>query len=310
VTAALRAELVPDGGAAAAEESEFFRAPTFLRAEGVTHSLVIGDGRAVLPVVRREVPGGRYDGISPYGYPGGTRPPTGPPVPIDEIDFRGTGLVSLFLRERLGAPALAGGTPLGRLLLHDPELPREIHRRVATKVRSNERKGYRTSWTPGPDVDDALLDAFSLAYAQTMQRAEAAERYFFPADYLRACLDAPSSWMVAVHGPEQDVAAAAIACASDGYLHYYLGGTLGAHRSAGPSKNLMVGMLDLADKLALPLNLGGGMQAGDSLEQFKESFTNSEARFVCHRVVCDPEEYAELAAGRDDRGFFPAYRAP
>lgn len=304
----LRAELRGDRGAAAADEGSFFRSAGFLAAEGVTHSLVIGDGRVALPLVVREIPGGGRDAISPYGYPGGTLRGAAPHV--DEVDLAAAGLVSLFLRERLAAPALRGGERRGRVLLHDPALPRQVHRRIATKVRSNERQGYRTDLLAGADVDAKQLAAFAVAYTETMARAGAAARYFFCPAYLRACLDAPTAWLVAVAGPDGELAAAALACVGDGYLHYYLGGTADAHRDASPAKNLMVGMMDLADKLAVPLNLGGGMRAGDSLERFKAGFANREDAFVAHGLVADPVAYARLAAGRSGDGFFPAYRCP
>ncbi|HEX4463690.1 MAG TPA: hypothetical protein VH042_03505, partial [Solirubrobacterales bacterium] len=66
------AELIEDGGAAAAGE-EFFRSPQFLEAEGVTHTLLIGAAGSELaaPLIVREIDGGpERDGISPYGYPG------------------------------------------------------------------------------------------------------------------------------------------------------------------------------------------------------------------------------------------------
>lgn len=309
MTAALTAELVADGGAAAAG-AEFFRDPAFLAAEGTTHTVVIGGGRVVVPVVRREIPGtDLFDAVSPYGYPGGDRRGAAPDVAT--VDFGPTGLVSLFLRERLGEPALRGGRARGSVLLHDPAQERHVHRRTATKVRSNERRGYATRVLDGHLVDDVLLTAFHEAYTETMHNAGATQRYFFDRDYMRRCLAVDASRLVVVDGPDGDLAAAAIVTSSDGYLHYYLGGTSDRHRDLSPAKNLMVGMLDLADAAAMPLNLGGGMSTQDSLHRFKTQFSNADSVFVSHDVVCDPEAYARLSAGRDDAGgFFPAYRAP
>ena len=59
----------------------------------------------------------------------------------------------------------------------------------------------------------------------------------------------------------------------------------------------------------LPLNLGGGLAAGDGLEAFKRGFANAELAFSTHEIVCDPDAYAELAGDRDAGDFFPAYRA-
>jgi hypothetical protein len=71
----------------------------------------------------------------------------------------------------------------------------------------------------------------------------------------------------------------------------------------------VVAMLDLADELGLPLNLGGGVTPGDGLERFKRGFANSELTFHTHEIVCDRGEYDRLSAGIDAGGFFPAYRA-
>jgi hypothetical protein len=69
-------------------------------------------------------------------------------------------------------------------------------------------------------------------------------------------------------------------------------------------------MMDLAEELELPLNLGGGVHPRDGLEDFKRGFANAELPFVTHEIVCDRDAYSTLADGRDAGGFFPAYRAP
>jgi hypothetical protein len=303
----LRAELVADCGAAATGP-EFFRCPTFLLAEGVTHSLVIGGGRVVLPVIRRDVPGVGYDAISPYGYPGGLL--RDEPPHVADVDFTGTGLISLFVRERLGAPTLRGGIVRGSVLVNEPSRPRAVKSRVATKARSNERLGYRFESVPGAAVNDDLLLAFERAYVETMRGVGAGQRYYFGTDYLRACLLFDSSWLAVVRGPEGDLASAAIAAISDGYLHSFLVGTADSHRARSPAKNLMIGMLDLSAELGRPLNLGGGMRGRDSLHAFKTGFTNMTVEFVTHDVVCDHVAYARLTADRGPTSFFPAYRAP
>jgi hypothetical protein len=68
-------------------------------------------------------------------------------------------------------------------------------------------------------------------------------------------------------------------------------------------------MISLGSELALPLSLGGGLTPGDSLDKFKRGFANGEAPFHTHELVCDPDAYERLSAGRDAGGFFPAYRA-
>jgi hypothetical protein len=303
------AELLPDRGAAA-ESDDFFRCRAFLDAEGVTHTLRIesADRCALVPLIVREVEGtGRVDGISPYGYPGGTV--TGLAATPGEVDWSATGLISVFGRERLAAePWLADPPERSRVLVHDPAAERAVRPRLAEQVRANERDGWEVDTAPGPGGPDADRDAFATAYAQTMRRADAADRYFFAREYFDAVLSFEHSWLL-VARREGEVGAAAIAATSDSVLHYYLGGTADAARDASPFKNVVIAMLDLADELELPLNLGGGVTPGDGLEEFKRGFANADLPFHTQEVVCDPAAYRELSGGRDAGMYFPAYRA-
>ena len=304
------AALLADGGAAASGD-EFFRSPQFLAAEGATHTLRIeSDERtALVPLIVRELEAPRIDAISPYAYPGGVVIGPGSAPAPDQVDWSATGLVSVFARERLaGEPWLGGARERSKVLVHDPALERRVRARLAEQVRANTRAGWVVGPISGPASATADRDAFAAAYEQTMRRADAAERYFFARDYFDAVLSFERSWLMAARR-EGEIGAAAIAAVSDGVLHYYLGGTADRARDASPFKNVVVAMLDLADELKLPLNLGGGLAAGDGLEAFKRGFANAELAFSTHEIVCDPDAYAELAGDRDGGDFFPAYRA-
>ena len=76
-------------------------------------------------------------------------------------------------------------------------------------------------------------------------------------------------------------------------------------------KNLFWAMIGLGEDLGLPVSLGGGVEPGDSLEEFKRGFANARAPWHTHEVICDAAAYAELseATGEAPEGFFPAYRA-
>ncbi len=307
-----RAELIADGGAAAAAD-EFFRSPAFHGAEGVTHTLrVESAGRvASMAVLVREIPGtdGR-DAVSAYGYPGASIEGDGAPPRAAEVDWSKAGLVSLFARERLDERAFLGDPRVrGRVLIHDPARPRAVRRRLAEQIRRAERQGYVVELAPGPASADADRAAFHAIYTETMRAADAGERYFFDRDYLDGVLRFERSWLALARSADREPAAAAIAAVSDGYLHYFLGGTAEKARADSPFKLAATAMLDLADELGLPLNLGGGVAAGDGLERFKRGFANAEGAFRTHEVVCDGAGYAELVAGREPSAFFPAYRA-
>ena len=305
------AELIADRGAAA-ESDDLFRCRAFLEAEGVSHTLRIesAERTALVPLIVREIEGGeRLDAISPYAYPGGAVSGSGRAPEAGDVDWAQTGLVSIFGRERLAAePWLAGARERSRVLVHDPALDRRLRPRLAEQVRANARDGWTVETIPGPTSTAADRDAFAAGYEQTMRRADAAERYFFPREYFDAVLSFERSWLLVARRAGK-VGAAAIAATSDGILHYYLGGTADEAREASPFKNVVVAMLDLADELELPLNLGGGVEPGDGLENFKRGFANSDLPFHTHEVVCDAGAYDELSGGRDGGGYFPAYRA-
>lgn len=306
-----RAELIADGGAAAAAE-EFFRCPGLLAAERATHTLrVHGGGReALVAVCVRGIDAGGRDAVSTYGYPGATVRGTGPPPAAAEVDWSETGLVSVFARERvLGEPWLADPRERSRLLLHDPGRPRAVRSRLAEQIRAAWRNGWQVDVLEGPDAPEPAREEFQACYEQTMRRVDAAPRYFFDASYFDAALGCPRTWLVLARRGDV-VGAGAIAAVSDGVLHYFLGGTADDARDESPFKNVVWAMLDLADELALPLNLGGGVRSGDGLERFKRGFANHEVAFRTHEVVCDADAYERLAEEGKGEGYFPAYRAP
>jgi hypothetical protein len=263
-----------------------------------------------VPVVVREVPGSELaDAISPYGYPGGEVEGGPAPAPA-EVDWAATGLVSVFARERLGEPPwLASARERSTVLLHDPHRPRRLRSRLAEQIRANERRGWSVEELRGPAAGEDERGGFARAYEETMRRAAAAERYFFPTAYFRAILGFEDTWLLLARSPRGAIAAAAIAALSDGLLHYFLGGTSDEHLADSPFKNVVEAMVGLAEELDVALNLGGGMRPGDGLEAFKRGFANHELLFRTHEVVCHPAEYERLSAGFPDTGFFPRYRA-
>jgi hypothetical protein len=304
----VKAELLADRGDAATSD-DFFRSRPFLDAEGVGHSLTIGDMR--LPVIVREIPDAAdaIDAISPYGYPGATGQDGAAPDP-GEVDWTATGLVSLFVRDRIGSPpCLAGGTERSMVQIHGPA-HRRVRPRLAEQIRANERAGWALEAVEGPECSDHQRAAFHALYTETMTRADAAPRYFYDGSYFDRVLEFPQSWLFIAHSPDANIGAGAIAALSDGLLHYYLGGTADDALSDSPFKNVVAAMMDLADRLEVPLNLGGGVRKGDGLERFKRGFANAELPFTTHEVVCDADAYARLSAGREAGEFFPAYRAP
>ena len=305
----MKARLIEDGGLAASGAEEFFRSPGFLEAEGVTHTLSLeGEATLHLPVIVRAIEGGdRRDAISPYGYPGADESPEPAPDPGD-VDWSETDLVSVFVRDRIGErPCLAGGTV--RSQVHIAEGRDGIRKRLREQIRRNERRGWQVGTQRSGEVAGESLSAFQRAYAETMARTGAAERYLFDGAYFERLLDGGRSWLLLASREDGPGQAGAIAVASDGYLHYYLGGTADEALGDSPMKNLFAAMIDLGEELALPVSLGGGVKPGDSLDDFKRGFATAQAPWHTHELVCDPAAYEELSAGKRAEGFFPAYRA-
>jgi Acetyltransferase (GNAT) domain len=302
----VKARLIADGGAAASEPDNFFRSPAFLEAEGASHTIEIEDGDLRLPVIVRSIQGAdRVDAISPYGYPGAAGRYE-KPIDPGGIDWSETGLVSLFVRDRIGEECLSGGTL--RNQVHIAEGDSGIRKRLREQIRRNERRGWEVQVIGGPEADGGARSAFERAYAETMARTEAAERYLYPSEYFELLLRSERSWLLlAARGGEG--LAGAIAVASDGHLHYYLGGTADEALDDSPMKNLFAAMISLGTELGMPVSLGGGLSPGDSLDSFKRGFANGESPFRTHELVCDAGAYAQLASSASaPEGFFPAYR--
>jgi len=304
------AELIADGGEAAASE-EFFRSRPFLAAEGATHTLrIAAEGVELLaPLIVREVPGGDgFDAISPYGYPG-VAAPDSTSVDPGAVDFSATGLVTVFIRHTLEGPPLLGASARNLVQIADPALPPKSRMSDRQQIRRNLKRGYELRLVPGPQTSGEERSGFLAAYEQTMRRTEAAEHYFFGAGYFDLILDAEGTWLASAIAPDGGLAAASIAVRSDGFLHYYLSGSADAHLRASPMKNVVAALIELSADQSVPLNLGGGITRGDRLEEFKRGFANREQAWYTSEVVCDPEAYDRLSAGRKASGFFPTYRA-
>ncbi len=303
------AELIPDRGAAAASE-DFFRSPPFLDAEGVTHTLriVAGDRELLAPlIVRRIGEGPELDAISPYGYPGFAGSGSQPLDPAS-IDLGPTGLVSLFIRHRLGEPQLAGASERNVVQIADPELPPKSRMSDRQQIRKNLRRGYELRLVPGVETSADERAGFLAAYEQTMRRTAAAERYFFGAAYFDRILESDQTWLSLALAPDGEFAAGSIVVRSDGAIHYYLSGSADSHLRDSPMKNILAALVELAAEQGLPLNLGGGISRGDRLEEFKRGFANREQPWSTSEIVCDAAAYERLSAGRASEGFFPAYR--
>jgi hypothetical protein len=302
-----RAVLVPDEGRRAVS-SDFFRSEQYLRAEGVTHSLIVedGEGRALrVPLVVRSIEGTPYrDAVSPYGFPGAELNGLSE-VPGDAIDWRGTELVSIFLRDRVGGPyCFEGGRVRREVFLIDPKLPVRFRDDHGEDIRGNARKGYVTTCVPVKEASLEQREAFKALPLRTLARRSFTDAWF---DEVFTC---PFAWLVTTRAPDGAVASCSLAVLSDGLLHDFLSATADAHLAHAPEKNAFPVLIELAEKLRASVHLGGGLTPGDDLERFKRGFANATSQFRTHDLVCDPDVYARVSQGHAGADFFPVYRAP
>ncbi|WP_228530779.1 MULTISPECIES: GNAT family N-acetyltransferase [Myxococcaceae] len=291
---------------------DYFRCEQHLAAEGVTHSLVLERGGEALwlPLVVRRIEGTPFlDAVSPYGLPG-ARIGGLSRVPPACVDWEDTGLVSIFVRERLGEPhCFEGGTARNPVCLLDPAQPLHLRESHARHIRRNLRLGFDTTCKPVCESSPEEQEGFKAVYRETMVRDRARERYFFSDAWFAHAFRAPAAWLLLTRTPEGHIASAALAVRSDGFLHYYVGGTASAALALSPAKNTLNAMGQLAARLGLTLHLGGGLHPGDALEHFKRGFANATACFYTHELVCNPAVYARLSGQRAAGEQFPAYRA-
>jgi hypothetical protein len=219
-------------------------------------------------------------------------------------------LVSAFIRHRLDLVPLAGTTERNVVQIADPALKPKSRPTDRRQVRRNLEAGYTVELIPGDETSADQRAAFLDLYEQTMRRTDAAGHYFFGAAYFDRLLPSDRTWLALATDPEDTPAAASIAAVSDGYLHYYLSGSADSHLGDSPMKNVLARLIEHSGELDLPLNLGGGLRRGDALEEFKRGFANRTLAWRTSELICDQARYAELSAGREAGGFFPAYRTP
>ena len=271
----------------------------------MTHTLRIWHGdaaTALVPLIVREIDGDRARPTRSRPTATRARPSrAAASAAASEVDWSATGLVSIFARERLiGEPWLDGAA---RALPRARPRPRArapaCARGSPSRCAPTSARAGRSSRAPGPSRRPPTATRSPPPTSRRCAGPAPPSATSSPASTSTRC-SRSSRAGCSSRGAGASVGAAAIAAVSDGVLHYYLGGTADAARDASPFKNVVVAMLDLADELELPLNLGGGVTAGDGLEEFKRGFANSDLPFRTHEVVCDAGRVR--AAQRRPRG--------
>jgi serine/alanine adding enzyme len=275
--------------------------------------VLLEHGGAVLACILREVPGGGYDVVTPYGYGG----PVGDGAFNEAYEgwCRERGVVSTFVRfhplyeNYRAAPHATYSNPTVGWRL-EGDLLAGMHGKHRNVVRKAQKAGVAVDVDAAPDN----LVGFVTLYERTMARQEAAGYYFFPPEYWER-LAALAGHLVRFDALcEGEVVASALCLRGDRWLHYHLGATEDAARDLGASNLLLYTAAVWGQEQQLEeFHLGGGAGGRESLYAFKERFSPTGRReFWIGKLVHDEDAYRRLSGGAeiDLDGFFPAYRAP
>lgn len=300
--------------------------------------VVLADGRWRMPLLLRELPSGRLDAASPYGYSGVYAHPSLTAAEVDGLwdqtraELARRGIVSVFVRTSPlvpQAPAPAGAVTVvaGHDTFYVPTRGRQANwdayqGRARTSVRKCQKLGLVPTIAPATADDLADGSDFRDLYEQTMGKVSATDFYHFGDDYYAALLDGLGErLLLGVVRDEQGAAqAAALFMRGPEHLHYHLSGSTRDGMRAGATTMLLDAAIGLANDAGLQgVELGGGVRAGDGLEKFKASFGGEVRVFTAYGLVADDDAFeAELAASAARQGvavdelrapgFFPAYR--
>jgi hypothetical protein len=273
------------------------------------------------------------DITSAYGYPGPLLRSDDAEFPRDAIRafgaaMRDRGVVSGFLRlhpllSPLHENTFQSGSfvPRGKTVSIDLTLDAaEIWRQTRPDHRRNINKTKRTGFTVAMDQDLHRLDEFLEVYAETMDRLDAADYYYFRRDYYVELAEALGGalWSSSVLDPDGRVVASGFFTEVSGIVQFHLSGTRTDSLKAHPSKLMIDFVRTWAKERGNEvMHLGGGYGGKeDALYAFKAGFSHRSHDFATWHLVFMEDAYHDLMRIVDRRGigitnesFFPAYRA-
>lgn len=164
------------------------------------------------------------------------------------------------------------------------------------------------------------VDAFYELYKGTMDKLNASSYYYFSIDYVKVLLTEldESAMIAAAFYDNQMISAALCICEAGSFMHYHLGCSRKEYLNLGSNIFLFhhIACWGKANGFHT-FHLGGGLNDGDSLFQFKHRF-NQKGRLTFHlgRVIHNYELYQILAERwkkyylqTPSSDFFPVYRS-
>lgn len=300
------------------------------------------EGGILLPLVVRPLeaepwfggPDGAVDAVTPYGYGG---PWAWGVAPREAAAFwqelrrwaEGSRVVSAFARLCLfpeesvpfpGAVREHSQNVVRSLRLSEEELWRDY----AHKVRKNVKRARSHGLAVEVDREGRRLSEFTEIYWQTMERREARQSYFFPAEFFATLCRRLQECCALFHVLQGDrLVSTELVLLSGSSLYSFLGGTRAEAfelRANDLLKHELIrwGMEQGQRRFVL----GGGYERDDGIFRYKLSFApTGTVPFRVGQMVLDEGLYRALVRRRREweaqRGrewtpgpiFFPAYRA-
>jgi serine/alanine adding enzyme len=191
---------------------------------------------------------------------------------------------------------------------------------LSPTCRNKIRKASKNKIKIFHDEKYEHLDTFCTLYTATMQRLGAQKYYSFTKEWFEKLVDLLADNVALFHALYDDgIIMSALFLYDRDFIHYFLSGSDASLNKLGANNLMLFEVADWAQTRGIRyLNLGGGMQANDSLFKFKASFSPLRQTFCVGNVVHNPSVYRslcdrKLAAHEGhqplDTQFFPFYRS-
>ncbi|MDJ0894633.1 MAG: GNAT family N-acetyltransferase [Alphaproteobacteria bacterium] len=268
----------------------------------------------VCPLLLRDSNGGHV--ATPYGYSGfALGRSSAAPAERWTAFARAQGWITGFIGLNPALPEPKGLDPAemserGECFLLDLAVGRAALEAGLTKNIQSKLQEWRRCGAQLVFDQAALIRFFVAQYEGFVSRIGASASYRFPRETLSAIAAAPSVFLVGAAQSDRLEAVSVFARLGD-QADYLFNVALpeGRHHSAAL---LWAGIERLVEDGARTLNLGGGIEPGDGLAQFKRRFGAQRVPRKVLKQIFDADRYRELcaAAGRkptDLNGFFPPY---
>jgi len=190
----------------------------------------------------------------------------------------------------------------------------EICKKMDKKARYYTRKAleeFKNIFIVNNPSDEEIKDFLSIYY-DTMDRNQAAEKYYFPFDFIKKHFKL-NALLVCCKNDEDILASCAIFLKGTHIMHYHLSASNYYFKSS-PSRAVLWKAIEQAKMSGLKwFHFGGGVEKNDSLFHFKKGFSKTFRDYYRGRIIFNKKIYQELCSlnrfSNENPDFYPLYRA-